>query len=63
MGCQCQKPEFLNDELTADEKKQIKNIEADNDYLSNNNNYYFKNKYIDQMVNQKINSANIFLIK
>ena len=48
MGCQCQKPEFLNDELTADEKKQIKNIEADNDYLSNNNNYYFKqNKYID----------------
>ena len=47
MGCQCQKPEFLNDELTADEKKQIKNIEADNDYLSNNNNYYFKKKYID----------------
>ena len=47
MGCQCQKPEFLNDELTADEKKQIKNIEADNDYLSKNNNYYFKKKYID----------------
>ena len=49
MGCQCQKPEFLNDELTAEDKKQIKNIEAENDYLSNNNNYYYKSKkYIDQ---------------
>ena len=48
MGCQCQKPEFLNDELTAEDKKQIKNIEAENDYLSNNNNYYYKSKkYID----------------
>ena len=47
MGCQCQKPEFLNDELTAEEKKQIKNIEADSDYLTNNNNYYKQKKYID----------------
>ena len=30
MGCQCQKPDFLNDELTAEDKKQIKNIEDDN---------------------------------
>ena len=36
MGCQCQKPDFLNDELTTDEKKHIKSIEADNNYLSNN---------------------------
>ena len=48
MGCQCQKPKFLNDELTAEDKKQIKNIEAENGYLSNNNNYYYKSKkYID----------------
>ena len=48
MGCQCQKPDFLNDELTADGKKQIKNLEAENDYISNNNNYIFKSKkYID----------------
>ena len=47
MGCQCQKPEFLNDELTSDEKNQIKNIEADNNYLSNNNYNFKSNKYID----------------
>ena len=45
MGCQCQKPDFLNEELTADEKKQIKNIEADNNYLSNIN--LKSKKYID----------------
>ena len=37
MGCQCQKPDFLNNELTAEEKSQIKNIETDNNYLSHNN--------------------------
>ena len=46
MGCQCQKPEFLNDELSADEKKQIKNIEAVNNYLRNNNNLKSR-KFID----------------
>ena len=43
MGCQCQKPDFLNDELTADDKKQIKNIEDEKNYLSN----YKSKKYID----------------
>ena len=47
MGCQCQKPDFLNDELTADEKKQIKNIEGDNDYLSNNYYNIKSRKYIN----------------
>ena len=46
MGCQCQKPDFLNDELTAEEKKQIKNIEEDNNYSQSNYNYKSK-KYID----------------
>ena len=46
MGCQCQKPDFLNDELTAEEKKQIKNIEDDNNYSQSNYNYKSK-KYID----------------
>ena len=45
MGCQCQKPDFLNDELTAEDKKHIKNIEEDN-YSHNNYNYKSK-KYID----------------
>ena len=47
MGFQCHKPAFLNDELTADEKNQIKNIEAYNNYLSNNNYNFKSNKYID----------------
>ena len=46
MGCQCQKPDFLNDELTAEDKKQIKNIEDDNNYSQSNYNYKSK-KYID----------------
>ena len=46
MGCQCQKPDFLNDELTAEDKKQIKNIKDDNNYSQSNYNYKSK-KYID----------------
>ena len=46
MGCQCQKPDFLNDELTAEDKKKIKNIEDDNNYSQSNYNYKSK-KYID----------------
>ena len=46
MGCQCQKPDFLNDELTAEDKKQIKNIEDDNNYSQSNYNYKSK-KYIE----------------
>ena len=46
MGCQCQKPDFLNDELTAEDKKQIKNIEDDNNYSQSNYNCKSK-KYID----------------
>ena len=38
MGCQCQKPDFFNDEITASDKKKVKNIETNNEYLSNNNN-------------------------
>ena len=51
MGCQCQKPDFLNNELTAEEKTQIKNIETDNHYSSHNN--YILNKspnYLDPNV-------------
>ena len=52
MGCQCQKPDFLNDELTAEDKKQIKNIEDDNNYSQSNYNYKSK-KYIDPNGKQK----------
>ena len=48
MGCQCQKPDFFSDEITASEKKEIKNIEEENKFLSkNNNNNYKSKKYID----------------
>ena len=44
MGCQCQKPELSNDEITSSDKK-IKNIETNNDNLLKNN-YIFK-KQVD----------------
>ena len=37
MGCQCQKPDFFKSELTAEQKMEIKKIESDSNYLSNNN--------------------------
>ena len=46
MGCQCQKPDFFNDEIIASDKKKIKDIENNNEYKINNNLNSIFNKFL-----------------